>query len=181
MSEKQASYKTSTNDPATYRRLSVPFATEAAAEEALENFIGIVKAARGTCGLPDVHILIRENHIDSEGVEQIGLSALHLGSSEAALNMLGYAYAEALEPHRAFVSHANTKMEAQSMAKQNEILNAMWDEGTAETDRVGHVVNIHEACLRRSHDYGLMKDAERQAIINEAKEWARAFGLPVEK
>ena len=179
MSEKQASYETSTSDPATYRRLSVPFATEAAAEEALGNFIDIVKAARRTCELPDVHVLIRENHIDSEGVEQVGLSALHLGSSEAALNMLGYAYAEALEPHRAFVSHANAKMETRSMAKQ--VLNSIWDDGTAETDGAGRAVNIHEACLNRSHDYGLMKDAERQAIINEAKEWARAFGLPVEK
>ena len=103
MSEEQAQYNTSKNDQELYRRLSVPFATRAARDMAIEDFWGIVKSARVQCALSDVHLVVRTNHIDDEGVEQNGITSAHLGSSDAALNMLGYGYADALAVYGKFL------------------------------------------------------------------------------
>ena len=35
----------------------------------------------------------------------------------------------------------------------------------------------YNACLSYRHDFGLMPDEDRQKLIFEAKEWARAFGI----
>lgn len=33
------------------------------------------------------------------------------------------------------------------------------------------------ACLSYRHDFGLMSDEDRQKLVFQAKEWARAFGI----
>lgn len=35
----------------------------------------------------------------------------------------------------------------------------------------------YNACLSYRHDFGLMSDEDRQKLVFEAKEWARAFGI----
>jgi rubredoxin len=37
--------------------------------------------------------------------------------------------------------------------------------------------DYYNACLSYRHDFGLMSDEDRQKLVFEAKEWARAFGI----
>jgi hypothetical protein len=37
--------------------------------------------------------------------------------------------------------------------------------------------DYYNACLSYRHDFGLMSGEDRQKLVFEAKEWARAFGI----
>ncbi len=102
MSEDRVKYTTSTEDPELYRHLTVPFATKSAQEQALEDFFGIVRAAREQCALPDVVMLIASNYIDDDK-ETSNLWSVNMGNDDMALRMLGHGYASALEPHGEFL------------------------------------------------------------------------------
>ncbi len=92
MSEDRVKYTTSTADPELYRHLTVPFATKSAQEQALEDFLGIVRAAREQCALPDVVVLVASNYIDDDK-EVSDLWSFSMGSNDTALRMLWHGYA----------------------------------------------------------------------------------------
>lgn len=89
---------TTHNDPATYRRLSVPFPTVEASNEALTAFFEEVRAARERHRIPDV-IVLAEISVMIDGEEVRGSAHAHNGDSSRILPMLAREFGAAQQRH----------------------------------------------------------------------------------
>lgn len=79
------------NDPANYRKLSEPFASKDAANEALQSFCDEVGEARKRHGIANVIIIIKDSCMYGEEPGDF-LNLYQLGSSLEHESMVAYAF-----------------------------------------------------------------------------------------
>lgn len=76
------------NDPANYRRVSEPFASQEEAQKAIDTFLDDeVAELRNKHRIKDVHICIEVHAITESGEVGMGMAA-HLGDPSKALQMV---------------------------------------------------------------------------------------------
>ena len=97
------------NDPATYRRLSEPFPSQAEAEKELDSFYEGVRALREKHRIRDVSLVWQVSAVtDSGEIELAGMG--HLGDQHREVGMLAWALGKAEEAFAAFVATARKGM-----------------------------------------------------------------------
>lgn len=97
------------NDPATYRRLSEPFPSQAEAEKELDSFYEGVRALREKHRIRDVSLVCQVSAVtDSGEIELAGIR--HLGDQHREVGMLAWALGKAEEAFAAFVATARKGM-----------------------------------------------------------------------
>ena len=83
------------HDPANYRAMCEPHASQEASQDAVNAFFDDVAAARKAHRIKDVVLLVECNVILSDGQEGVVTAASHCGAFENNLPMLARAYGAA--------------------------------------------------------------------------------------
>lgn len=92
MSDKQLPLPGVINDPATYRKLSEPFATAEEANDALQKFWEGVYELRKQCRIADVYMVVGFNVAAEDGEEGRMMGILHAGDEMIREAMSAYAF-----------------------------------------------------------------------------------------
>jgi hypothetical protein len=80
-----------TRDPATYRSMLEPHASAAEADQALNDFVEDVRAARAKYKLPNVLIVADVNYMN-DGEETSGRVCVNIGDSHHGYPLAAFAY-----------------------------------------------------------------------------------------
>jgi hypothetical protein len=90
------------NDPGLYRRLSEPFPTVEAGNEAIQGFFRELRELRAKWKLPDVYCVVMGNAVHPNGSEGKFIISAHNGSAAEAEAMIAWAmgYEQSLRQDR---------------------------------------------------------------------------------
>jgi len=83
-----------TKDPANYRKLSVPFATKAEADAALEAFDNDLRELRNKHKIPDVTVVTAVSYLEEGGGETQVFGCGHHGETMKAIGMSAFAFGQ---------------------------------------------------------------------------------------
>lgn len=93
------------NDPAMYRRMSIPFNTRDEGEAAMRAFLDDVRKVREQHKIPNVSLVVRFEYLEPEE-ESSAIGVSHLGDPMHAESMFAYAYGRESELRKEAIAKA---------------------------------------------------------------------------